>query len=211
MTEHPRSSSPRSTDPCMRGSRTARCMPGFRCTSIRRIRGDTPGPHDQYNRTKPAIVSSAALGDLDGDGKLEVVVAAADRHVYAWHADGSPVDGFPVLVVDPTTVQSVDPVTHSVTFASGSGAAEGGELIATPRSATSTATGIPTSSWAHRRSTPRRRTSVTARTCCNSSPRPGRAAATLGSTRSRRKARSCTNRIRIPRNPTAARSCPAGR
>jgi hypothetical protein len=39
-----------------------------------------------------------------------------DRHVYAFHADGSRVPGYPVLVVDHSKVQSIDPVTHRVTF-----------------------------------------------------------------------------------------------
>ncbi len=109
-----------------------RLRPGFPVHVNPAFSRDTPGPHDQYNRTKPMIVSSAALGDLDGDGTLEIVVAAGDRHVYAWHANGVPVAGFPVLAVDPTTVQSVDPVTHAVTFTPGSHADEGGELIAAP-------------------------------------------------------------------------------
>ena len=37
------------------------------------------------------------VGDLTGDGEPEVVTTAG-RHVYAWHADGTPVDGFPVRV-----------------------------------------------------------------------------------------------------------------
>ena len=93
---------------------------------------DDPSDQDQYNRTKPGFASSPALGDLDGDGKLEIVAAAMDRHVYAWHADGSPVAGFPVLLVDPAKVSSVDPVSNKVTFTAGSGVQEGGELIATP-------------------------------------------------------------------------------
>ncbi len=55
-----------------------------------------------------------------------------DRHVYAWHGDGSPVAGFPVLVVDPTKVLSVDPVTHHVVFRPDAGVGDGGELVATP-------------------------------------------------------------------------------
>ena len=36
----------------------------------------------------------------------DYVAAGMDRHVYAWHRNGSPVAGFPVLVVDPTTLPS---------------------------------------------------------------------------------------------------------
>src|SRR5262249_712047 len=37
-----------------------------------------------------------ALGDLDGDGELEVVCASDDGDVWAWHVDGTVVNGFPV-------------------------------------------------------------------------------------------------------------------
>lgn len=87
---------------------------------------------DRFNRTKRGILASPALGDLDGDGDLEVVVAAMDRHVYAWHHDGAEVPGFPVLLVDPSKVEAVDPVTHQVTFTGASKVGQGGELIATP-------------------------------------------------------------------------------
>src|SRR5439155_12687191 len=39
-----------------------------------------------------------ALGDLDGDGTLEVVCGIEDGTVGAWHHDGSPVAGFPAVV-----------------------------------------------------------------------------------------------------------------
>lgn len=87
---------------------------------------------DRFNRLKPGFVGGPALADLTGDGSLEVVAAAMDRHVYAWHGDGTAVHGFPVLVVDPAKVAAVDPQSHRVTFAEGSGVGIGGELIATP-------------------------------------------------------------------------------
>jgi DNA-binding transcriptional MerR regulator len=37
--------------------------------------------------------------DQDDNGKLELIAAGLDRHVYAWHANGTPVAGFPVLVM----------------------------------------------------------------------------------------------------------------
>jgi hypothetical protein len=39
--------------------------------------------------------TSVALGDLDGDGVLEVVAVGSIHGVCAWHVDGTPVAGFP--------------------------------------------------------------------------------------------------------------------
>ena len=93
---------------------------------------DLPAAQDSSNRTQRGFANSLAAADLDGDGRPELVGAALDRHVYAWHGDGTPVAGFPVLVVDPNKVQSVDPVTHYVTFRADSGVGDGGDLISTP-------------------------------------------------------------------------------
>ena len=76
---------------------------------------------------------------LDGHG-LDVIVAGEDRHVYAWHANGRPVAGFPVLVADPDKVASVDPVTQHIVFrnvAPNPGLSEDqGKIIDTPAVAT---------------------------------------------------------------------------
>ncbi|MBV9213874.1 MAG: hypothetical protein JOZ25_09545 [Actinobacteria bacterium] len=67
------------------------------------------------DRTERGFLSSPVLADLDGHG-LDIVAAGDDRHVYAWHADGSAVSGFPVLVEDPDKVAAVDPTTNHITF-----------------------------------------------------------------------------------------------
>lgn len=92
---------------------------------------DDPATQDERNRTKPGFYSSAALGQLDDDPELEVVAAALDRHVYAFNHDGTTVDGWPVMLVDPAKVSAVDPTSHKVTF-SDPNTKPGGELIATP-------------------------------------------------------------------------------
>ncbi len=104
---------------------------------------DDKAVQDPSNRLQPGIAAAPAAADLDGDGRLELVAAALDRHVYAWHDDGTPVAGFPVLVVDPEEVAAVDPVSHHVTFQPGSGVDEGGGMVAAPAVADLTGDGRP--------------------------------------------------------------------
>jgi hypothetical protein len=70
----------------------------------------------ERNRTQRGFIGSPVLADLDGDGRLEVIAAAMDRHVYAWRSGGAELSGFPALVVDRSKVASIDTATHQVTF-----------------------------------------------------------------------------------------------
>jgi hypothetical protein len=88
--------------------------------------------HGKTNRTQHGFIASPVVADLDGDGKQEIIAAGMDRHLYAWHLDGNPVAGFPVLVVDQSKVQSIDPQTHQVTFNADSGSFQQGAIVDTP-------------------------------------------------------------------------------
>jgi hypothetical protein len=49
------------------------------------------------------LASAPALGDLDGDGTLEIVAGSLDQKLYVWRADGSRFGPFPVALFDPDT------------------------------------------------------------------------------------------------------------
>lgn len=46
-------------------------------------------------QTGGMVISSPALGDIDNDGKLEILVGSFDKKVYAWRSNGTPVAGWP--------------------------------------------------------------------------------------------------------------------
>src|SRR5262249_55818348 len=90
---------------------------------------------DRFNRLQRGLIASPVLTDLDGDGRLEIVAAAMDRHVYVWRADGNPQPGFPVHAVDRTQMASIDPVSHHVGPKSVGGqcvALQGTKIVSTP-------------------------------------------------------------------------------
>jgi hypothetical protein len=109
---------------------SGRLLPGFPVSTDRAY--SSPAARDPDNRLLPGIFGAPALADLSGNGQLDVVAASMDRHVYAWQPDGKPVPGWPVLVVDPSEVSSVDPVTNKVTFKPSSDLEQGSKLMDTP-------------------------------------------------------------------------------
>ncbi len=90
-------------------------------------------------RTEGGFATSPVLADLapeEGSG-LDIIAAGEDRHVYAWHADGKSVAGFPVLVEDPDKLASVDPVSNQPAFnanvpADQNKAEDQGKIVDTP-------------------------------------------------------------------------------
>ena len=45
---------------------------------------------------RAALIGTPAVGDLDGDGDVEIVIGSLRGQLWAWHDDGTVVDGFPV-------------------------------------------------------------------------------------------------------------------
>ena len=91
-----------------------------------------PGVTNTDNEVLRGILGAPVLGDLQGNGTLDVVAASMDRHVYAWQPDGTSAPGWPVEVVDPHEVQSVDTSNGQVTFLPGAGGDTGSKLIDSP-------------------------------------------------------------------------------
>ncbi len=48
---------------------------------------------------REGVIAPSSVADIDGDGQPEVVTASLAGGVFAWHADGTPVAGFPVDMV----------------------------------------------------------------------------------------------------------------
>jgi len=92
-----------------------------------------PEVHDHVNTVDHAFSSMPSAGDLDTAAPgLELVVGSMDGHVYAWHADGTPVPGWPVLLRDPAKVASIDPVNHKASFVDDAHVLFGRQVLTTP-------------------------------------------------------------------------------
>jgi len=86
---------------------TGHVLPGFPVQTDRAFASQTvPSPDTPYVRNRSAgAFSSPVLVDLDGDGRLEIVLPAFDGRIYAWRADGTPQPGWPVETQNPSTTQ----------------------------------------------------------------------------------------------------------
>ena len=99
-------------------------------------------------RTQHGFFASPVLANLSGspDGKLDIIAANMDRHVYAWDSSGTDVPGFPVTVVDRSKITAIDPTTNAPTFKPDSqigGGLNQGAIIDTPAVADITGDGKP--------------------------------------------------------------------
>ena len=56
---------------------------------------------DRYKKLDDGVFGAPVLADLDGDKKLEIIVAAMDGKIHVWQADGSKLAGFPVQLQYP--------------------------------------------------------------------------------------------------------------
>jgi len=55
-----------------------------------------PADETKQNHVKRGFAGSPTLTDLNGDGKLDIVIPALDQHLYAWDGSGHPLPGFPM-------------------------------------------------------------------------------------------------------------------
>jgi hypothetical protein len=76
-----------------------------------------PENRDRLNDMLRGFAAAPVLADLDAPGEdpaLEILASGLDGNLYAWHADGSPVSGFPVRLADRSKV-SIDAATGRAT------------------------------------------------------------------------------------------------
>lgn len=68
---------------------------GFRVFGMDSQGNDLPG-WEGGKVVGGVVTASPSLGDITGDGQLDIVVAAQDKRLYAWHRNGQLVSGFPM-------------------------------------------------------------------------------------------------------------------
>ncbi|UCC50735.1 MAG: VCBS repeat-containing protein [Anaerolineaceae bacterium] len=87
---------------------------GFRLYGLDQQGNDLPG-WQGGKVVGGSVPASPSIGDITGDGLPNIVVAAEDKRLYAWHANGQLVSGFPMT---PRTHfdQVLDPYDTGTTF-----------------------------------------------------------------------------------------------
>jgi hypothetical protein len=94
---------------------------------------DLVNRHNQLNRVIRWMLASPTLANIDpSDDNLEILAGAADRHLYAFHSDGSKVPGWPVMLRDPATIGGYDPDTHEISNKPGVPAYNGAKIVVSP-------------------------------------------------------------------------------
>jgi hypothetical protein len=90
--------------------------PGFPVSTDRSVQRQTVPPPNTPNSYNPMTGSfgGAALGDLEGTGRLDIVIGGWDGKIYAWRPDGSLVPGWPVDAADipPADIPPFGTPTH---------------------------------------------------------------------------------------------------
>jgi uncharacterized repeat protein (TIGR01451 family) len=71
-------------------------VPGFPV----RLNPDFSRPQERARckHVKRGFSAAPTLGDMNGDGRLDIVIPALDQHVYGWDGEGNPLPGFPTLL-----------------------------------------------------------------------------------------------------------------
>src|SRR3954454_3847813 len=106
---------------------TNRAFSGAPLQPFENVRGVDADGHFNSNlahlhRMQHGFIGAPVLADVDQNdgGKLEIVAAALDRHVYVWNDNGSDVPGWPLVVVHRSKLRATqpqfDPVTHRAYF-----------------------------------------------------------------------------------------------
>lgn len=83
---------------------------GFRMFGMDSQGNDLPG-WSGGKAVGGTVAASPSVGDITGDGNLNIIVAASDHKLYAWHTNGQLVSGFPMTpkthfgqILDPYSV-----------------------------------------------------------------------------------------------------------
>jgi hypothetical protein len=58
------------------------------------VHGGGAYPYWEPDGYSDGVFSTPAIGDIDGDEEPDIVYGGFDKCIYAWHADGTPVDGW---------------------------------------------------------------------------------------------------------------------